>query len=132
MKQGPPHLLPGPMQSHTHLLEIKDTHEIVLFDSIDGFDVGDPCLSSAVDLLLNHSACTGKYIFIESCRTVEFDIFCKSQVHILVLGFFLILLLLVRTFGVLVPILLTIVVIFTLIISFVVPSFEIVIIVSTS
>ena len=94
-------------------------NEVVFFDSIDGFDVSHTCLSSVVDLLLNHFACTGKYVLIKSCSTVEFDILCKDQVHILVLGFFLLILLLVRTLGVLVPILLTIVLIFALIITFV-------------
>ena len=46
-------------ESYTSSGKLKDIHEIFLFNSIDGLDVGDTCLSSAVDLLLNHSACTG-------------------------------------------------------------------------
>ena len=102
-------------ESYTSSGKLK-THEVVFLHSIDGLDVGDTCLSSAVDLLLNHFACTGKNVLIKSCRTAEFDVLCKGQVHVLVLGFFLIFFLLVRTFGVFIPILLTIVIILTLVI----------------
>ena len=112
--------------------EIEDSHEIVLFNGIDGLDVSDTCLSSTVDLLLNHFACAGKNVLIESCRTAEFDILCKGQVHILVLGFFLIFFLLVGTFGVFIPILLTLVIILTFVtITFVVASFVVGVIVSS-
>ena len=134
MNQDPPLLLPVPMPSHTRLLEIEDSHEIVLFNSIDGLDVSDTCLSSPFDLLLNHFACAGKNVLIESCRIAEFDILCKGQVHVLVFGFFLIFFLLVGTFGVLIPILLTIVIILILviIITFIVASFVVGVIVSST
>ena len=112
--------------------KIKDTHEIVLFDSIDRFDVSYTHLSSAVDFFLDHPACTGEYIFIESCRTAEFYIFGYSKIDILVLGLFFIILLLVRTLGVLVPILLTIIFSLTFIVIFVVITFVIVVVVSPS
>ena len=103
-------------ESYTSSGKLKTLMKLSFCNSIDGLDVGDTCLSSAVDLLLDHFACAGKMFSSNPAGQVEFDVLCKGQVHILVLGFFLIFFLLVGTFGVFIPILLTIVIILTLVI----------------